>query len=105
MSGLLRQLNDFADKERLEHLGSVLYNCLDSFPRSNAFDYFYTNPPWGASNNGESVKVFVQRGMEASDMMDRSDSDRRRRGIGLAKQVLANVQQFCIAAEASTSRG
>src|SRR6267143_1502376 len=29
------------------------------------FDVFYTNPPWGASNEGESVKVFAERGMEA----------------------------------------
>lgn len=26
---------------------------------------FYTNPPWGQNNNGESVIVFTQRGMEA----------------------------------------
>lgn len=56
----------FADKERLETLGSCLYNVLDAFPDSGAFDRFYTNPPWGASNEGESVKVFMQRGMEAT---------------------------------------
>ena len=56
----------FADSEKLDHLQSQLYNCLDAFPDQNpAFDCFYTNPPWGASNNGESVKVFAQRGMEA----------------------------------------
>ena len=56
----------FADKERLENLRSVHYNCLDPFPDQAAFDRFYTNPPWGASNDGESVKVFMQRGMEAT---------------------------------------
>ncbi len=55
----------FADKECLEHLDAVLYNCLDAFPPTGSYDYFYTNPPWGASNNGESVNVFAQRGMEA----------------------------------------
>lgn len=55
----------FADHERLHNLDAVLYNCLDAFPAVDSFDCFYTNPPWGASNNGESVKVFVQRGMEA----------------------------------------
>lgn len=30
-----------------------------------AFDAFYTNPPWGASNEGQSVIAFVQRGLEA----------------------------------------
>jgi len=56
----------FADKERLETLKSRLYNVLDDFPEPSAFDHFYTNPPWGASNDGESVKVFMQRGMEAT---------------------------------------
>lgn len=55
----------FADNERLENLDAELYNCLDAFPGRTNFDCFYTNPPWGASNDGESVNVFVQRGMEA----------------------------------------
>ena len=38
----------FADKERIEHLDAVLYNCLDSFPELPKYDCFYTNPPWGA---------------------------------------------------------
>src|SRR5258708_5086336 len=58
-------VNRFADKERLGQLGAQLYNCLDAFPSATDFDCFYTNPPWGASNDGESVKVFVQRGLEA----------------------------------------
>jgi hypothetical protein len=48
-------------------LRASLYNVLDIFPEPGAFDRFYTNPPWGASNDGESVKVFMQRGMEATD--------------------------------------
>ena len=56
----------FADKERIDTLSAMLYNCLDAFPGPTDFDCFYTNPPWGASNDGESVKVFVQRGMEAT---------------------------------------
>lgn len=55
----------FADQERLDNLDARLYNCLDAFPASGGFDAFYTNPPWGASNNGASVNLFVQRGMEA----------------------------------------
>lgn len=55
----------FADMERLSTLSATLYNCLDAFPRVGEFDCFYTNPPWGASNDGASVNVFVQRGMEA----------------------------------------
>jgi predicted methyltransferase len=55
----------FADKEQLTTLGATLYNVLDAFPRVGEFDCFYTNPPWGASNDGASVNVFAQRGMEA----------------------------------------
>jgi predicted methyltransferase len=89
----------FADRERLTQLRSVLYNCLDAFPGPLDFDCFYTNPPWGASNEGESVKIFVQRGMEATSY----------RGEGMVviaddidlewpKRVLVNVQQFVIGA-------
>jgi predicted methyltransferase len=87
----------FADKERLEHLDAMLYNCLDSFPSTNRFDRFYTNPPWGASNNGESVKVFTQRGMEAighdgHGMIVIADDEE----LEWPKNVLANVQRFTI---------
>ena len=88
----------FADSERLEHLDAELYNCLDAFPGPDTFDCFYTNPPWGASNDGESVNVFIQRGMEAVGYT----------GEGLAvvaddeelewpQQVLANLQSFSLA--------
>jgi predicted methyltransferase len=87
----------FADQERLNNLHSTLYNCIDAFPGPCDFDCFYTNPPWGASNDGESVCVFIERGMEATAY----------RGEGLIviaddealpwpKQVLARVQQFAI---------
>lgn len=55
----------FADSERLGLLSTVHYNVLDALNSREEFDCFYTNPPWGASNEGESVKVFIQRGMEA----------------------------------------
>lgn len=87
----------FADNERLTQLRAELYNCLDSFPGSLDFGGFYTNPPWGASNDGESVKVFVQRGMEATSYQGEGmvviadDSE-----LEWPKRVLANVQQFII---------
>jgi len=55
----------FADKERIMNLSARLYNCLEAFPATSQFDCFYTNPPWGASNDGASINVFAQRGMEA----------------------------------------
>jgi predicted methyltransferase len=87
----------FADSERLDNLDAQLYNCIDPFPGPTSFDCFYTNPPWGASNDGESVNVFVQRGMEAVGYS----------GEGIAvvaddpelewpKRVLANLQVFAL---------
>jgi predicted methyltransferase len=85
----------FADAERLEHVDAELYNCLDPFPGPSTFDCFYTNPPWGQSNEGESVKVFVQRGMEATGyagegMIVIADDHERE----WPQLVLANVQKF-----------
>lgn len=87
----------FADTERLTQLKAELYNCLDAFPGPSHFDCFYTNPPWGASNEGESVKVFVQRGMEATSyggegmVVIADDID-----LEWPKRVLASVQRFIV---------
>ena len=87
----------FADKEGLTELRAELYNCLDPFLGSTSFDCFYTNPPWGASNDGESVKVFVQRGMESTaykgeGMVVIGDDPE----LEWPQRVLAHVQQFTI---------
>jgi predicted methyltransferase len=87
----------FAEKEELTQLDAKLYNCLDAFPESACFDYFYTNPPWGASNEGESVKVFAQRGMEAvgysgEGMIVIADDNE----LSWPKRVLARIQRFSI---------
>ena len=49
--------------DRLETLG---YNVFDPLPLDllETFDVFYTNPPYGASNDGASVRLFVTRGSE-----------------------------------------
>lgn len=87
----------FADKERLDHLDAQLYNCLDQFPECGKFDCFYTNPPWGASNAGESVKVFAQRGMEAvgyngDGMVVIADDEE----LEWPRQVLAAIQSYAL---------
>lgn len=87
----------FADKERLDNLDAELYNCLEAFPDRGKYDLFYTNPPWGASNNGESVNVFVERGIEAvryegEGMIVIADDDE----LEWPKQVLATVQSFSL---------
>lgn len=87
----------FADKEQLGNLSAHLYNCLDAFPGPTTFERFYTNPPWGASNEGESVKAFVQRGMEATayageGMVVIADDEE----LEWPKRVLANVQSYAL---------
>lgn len=87
----------FADREAMTQLRAELYNCLDAFTCSTVFDCFYTNPPWGASNDGESVKVFIQRGMEATaytgeGLVVIADDNE----LLWTKRVLANVQKFVI---------
>ncbi len=67
---IVKAVTRFADKERLDNLDAELYNCLDAFPDVEPYDRFYTNPPWGASNAGESVKVFTQRGID-QELFDR----------------------------------
>jgi predicted methyltransferase len=94
---MCRSVERFADAERIVGLSAILYNCLDPFPGPTDFDFFYTNPPWGASNQGESVKVFVERGMEATEFA----------GEGVVviaddpeliwpKEVLASLQSFAV---------
>jgi predicted methyltransferase len=91
-------INRFADKERLDILEAELYNCIDPLVVHEAFDCFYTNPPWGASNKGESVKVFTQRGMEAigfagEGLIVIADDDQ----LEWPREVLAQVQAFASA--------
>jgi N4-bis(aminopropyl)spermidine synthase len=93
-------ISRFADKERLEKLSSTLYNCLEPFPGPTNFDCFYTNPPWGASNNGESINVFAQRGMEATGYAGRglivlADDPE----LDWPKKVLGKVQAFVLASD------
>jgi predicted methyltransferase len=94
---IVQAIKRFADKERLEHLDATLYNRLDAFPAVPKFDCFYTNPPWGASNNGESVNVFAQRGMEAigydgHGLVVIADDEE----LDWPKHVLASAQSFAI---------
>jgi predicted methyltransferase len=102
---VVQAVKRFADKERLDHLDAVLYNCLDAFPEPSRFDCFYTNPPWGASNNGESVCVFTERGMEATGYSGKglvviADDEE----LDWPKQVLASTQSFALARGHCVSR-
>lgn len=94
---VVNSVKRFADRERLHMLDAKLYNCLEPFPDPGTFQCFYTNPPWGASNGGESVNVFVERGMhavgfEGKGMVVIADDD----DLDWPKQVLARVQIFAV---------
>ena len=86
----------FADKEDIPHLIANLYNCVDAFPEPGEFDCFYTNPPWGSSNHGESVKIFTQRGMEATGNQGEGIVVIADDEIEWAQEVLAATQLFAL---------
>ena len=50
-----------------EKISAELYNVADPLPKVHIanFEAFYTNPPFGASNEGRSVEAFLKRGDEA----------------------------------------
>jgi predicted methyltransferase len=63
---IVNAINKFAEDHRIRHLSARLYNVLEALPDDLPdFDRFYTNPPWGQYNDGASICVFMQRGMEA----------------------------------------
>ena len=90
-------INRFADQERLENLGACLFNCLDPLPTGiGKYDCFYSNPPWGASNGGQSVIQFARRGMElisyeGDGLLVIADRDP---DLPWTEETLANVQCF-----------
>jgi predicted methyltransferase len=65
---IVNSISHFADDHGLtEIISAELYNVADALPNKHwqSYDAFYTNPPWGKSNNGESVCAFIERGIEA----------------------------------------
>ena len=65
---IVNSINHFAHDNELQGMvEAALYNVCDPLPQaySRSSDAFYTNPPWGASNDGQSVLAFVRRGIEA----------------------------------------
>ncbi len=47
-------------------LGTTVYNVFDSIPPflAGSFDWSYANPPYGKFNRGESVWLFIHRGID-----------------------------------------
>jgi len=97
---MVRAVERFADREGIsDKIQSRLYNCIDKLPSEllGGFNAFYTNPPWGAHNEGESVKVFVERCIEASTagavgaVVIADDSS-----VPWSQKVLSETQQFAL---------
>lgn len=64
---MVNSINHFAgDYDLTERIQAVLYNVIDALPSEllRAYDGFHINPPWGQHNEGESVCVFLERGIE-----------------------------------------
>jgi predicted methyltransferase len=49
-------------------ISAHLYNVAEALPPEHfgIYDGFHINPPWGASNGGESVLAFFERGSQAT---------------------------------------
>jgi predicted methyltransferase len=90
----VQAVKSFAERKHIRHLNAELYNARDAFPKVNRFDRFYTNPPWGQSNDGTSVHVFMERGIEAcgfggQGMVVIADDEE----LEWAKRVLSTTQK------------
>jgi predicted methyltransferase len=50
-----------------DRVSAELYNVAHPIPKKHwqHYDCFYTNPPFGASNNGQSAVAFLRRSIEA----------------------------------------
>ena len=65
---IVNSIDVFAKTFQLRDLiSSELYNVAEPLPSNHIgkFEAFYTNPPFGASNDGKSVEAFLRRGDEA----------------------------------------
>jgi len=66
---IVNSINRFAEKyDFADSMKAQLYNVIEPLPNGlqGEFDAFYSNPPWGQSNGGESVMIFLERGIEAT---------------------------------------
>ena len=64
---VVNSINHFAaDYELADRIQALPYNVIDALPDDllQAHDGFHINPPWGQHNDGESVAVFLERGIQ-----------------------------------------
>lgn len=66
---VVNSIDSFSRKYDLfPSISAELYNVADRLPKIHweKYDAFYTNPPFGGSNVGNSVGAFIRRGIEAT---------------------------------------
>jgi N4-bis(aminopropyl)spermidine synthase len=66
---IVNSVRRFSEKLQPQiEISAHLYNVADALPPDHfgAYDGFHINPPWGASNGGESVTAFFERGSQAT---------------------------------------
>lgn len=107
---LLEVARTIADEHNFsDRFTARLYNVFDPVPKEivAGFDAFYTNPPYGASNVGASVRLFIARGSELVNRQRASgyallpvDEERRwTRAAMLATQKFLSDYGWSIAAQ------
>ena len=64
---MVLSIKKFASQYGYGHVDAQHYNVVEPLPEEHLeqFDAFHINPPWGQYNEGESVKVFLERGLVA----------------------------------------
>lgn len=62
---ILKHIEKLAKEYRLK-IETLVCNILDNPPKGllGSFDFFYTNPPYGSKNGGDSCRAFILRGIE-----------------------------------------
>jgi predicted methyltransferase len=63
---LIHVANNLSKEFKFNNIFSAqLYNVFDPIPNGNGeFDWFYSNPPYGSNNRGNSACLFIARGIE-----------------------------------------
>jgi N4-bis(aminopropyl)spermidine synthase len=67
---VINSIKNFVNKNNLKkEVFATLYNVKDPLPKEiwGKYDAFYTNPPFGSNNKGESLLAFIRRGIEATN--------------------------------------
>jgi len=98
---VVQSIAAFAAQHSFQQLVETrLYNVSDPVPEDLAgdSDWFYTNPPYGSKNKGQSVVVFVDRG---ADLSRREESSGcvilpYGRKLGWARGAMREVQRYLL---------